>query len=150
METVLRPGTLHAHSEAYEETNDMIFSENGEELYNNQIFLRWGNNGPVGPPSMYSTGYGEYVDPVYLRNENYNGHIENVDNAILMNEQANMSSNEIYNINDGSIMQNSLPLSTNQIHEINVIPRNINPDVVLQSNQINVTPEANRCCCSIS
>ena len=93
METVLRPETLHTHSGAYEETNDMIFSENGGELYNNQIFLRWGNNGPVGPPSMYSTEYGEYVDPVYLRNENYNGHIENVDNAILMNEQANMSSN---------------------------------------------------------
>ena len=49
METVLRPETLHAHSGAYEETNDIIYSENGENLYNNQIFLRWGNIGPAGP-----------------------------------------------------------------------------------------------------
>ena len=97
METVLRPDILQAYSGPCEQSNDMFYSENGEVLYNNQIFSRWGGESLVGPPEPYSMHDPEYDGLFYTDIQNYNGNIRNVDNLNLLNEEGCCTENRPIN-----------------------------------------------------
>ena len=73
METVLRPDILQTYSGPCEQSNDMFYSENGEMIYNNQIFSRWGGESLVGPPDPHAHFNEELNEANYPLLENING-----------------------------------------------------------------------------
>ena len=149
METVLRPDILQTYSGPCEQSNDMFYSENGEMLYNNQIFSRWGGESLVGPPEPYSMHDPEYDGLFYTDIQNYNGNIRNVDNLNLLNEEGCCTENRL--INDAVKVGSEITdFSENDAIDICLNPNIVNDrmnngyeqmNIVTQIQRINVVPE---------
>ena len=102
METVLRPDILQTYSGPCEQSNDIFYGENGEELYNNQIFSRWGGESLVVPPELHSMLDPGYDGLLYTDEQNYNGNIRILSKIIAESSRSKWLLSFIQELNSSS------------------------------------------------
>ena len=135
METVLRPDISQAYSGLYEELNDIVYSENESNLYNNQIFGEWGGVSLVGPPDPHAHFNEELNEANYPLLENING-FQNINVPEIIPPETMSQPQKIEAIRDLCRLN-----ATVQSHEINVIPDIVQSNALVQSHAVKATSE---------